>query len=451
MKTSTDIMYFLGIGGIGMSALARYFHSQGMTIHGYDAGRTPLTRQLEDQGMQIHYTEDVSQIPPNISRVIYTPAIPETNTEFQYFKSQGVKMEKRAAVIGEISRDLFTIAVAGTHGKTSITAMLTQVLHVADRPLTAFVGGIVRNFGTNFITSPKPRFMVIEADEFDRSLLTLHPNVAVITSIDADHLDVYSGLDDLHQTFLKFARLLPDDGLLVHEERLKLFDGEVKNRLSYGFSSDAGLTAENIHLEKDLYCFDVLQNATPLLSLKMQTPGKHYVENALAAIGVALHLGIEVPIIKKALENFTGVARRFDYRVRTRNNVYIDDYAHHPTELLATLQTARQLYPDKEMTVVFQPHLFSRTRDFADDFARVLGEADRLILLDIYPAREKPIPGVTSQMIVDKVMLDEKYIMTKKELFTFLKKEKPALLLTLGAGDIGLMVEEIEEILRVSR
>lgn len=450
MKTTTDIVYFLGIGGIGMSALARYFHSRRMTIYGYDAISTPLTRQLEAEGMFVHYTDDVVQIPEKVSRVIYTPAIPENNNEFRYFKSHGIKIEKRAAVVGEISRNLFTIAIAGTHGKTSITAMVAQTLHVAGKPMVAFIGGIARNFGTNFIVSERPRFMVVEADEFDRSLLRLHPDIAVVTSMDADHLDVYTGLEDLQHTFLKFARLLPENGWLIRLEKLKFFEGELKNDLSYGLSQNAGLSAGNIHLENDRYCFDVLQSGTVLTTLKMQVPGKHYVENALAAISVALHLDVDVSTIKEALENFSGVARRFDYRIRSSAQVYIDDYAHHPNELLATLHTVRQLYPGKEITVVFQPHLYSRTRDFADDFARVLSEADRLILLDIYPAREKPISGVTSRMIADKVSLKEKYVMSKKELFAYLKKEKPALLLTLGAGDIGLMVEDVEKILRGS-
>jgi len=450
LKSTTDIVYFLGIGGIGMSALARYFQSRGMTIYGYDACSTPLTKQLEAEGMHVHYEDDVLQIPEETSRVIYTPAIPEDNIEFQYFKSRGVKMEKRAVVVGQISRDLFTIAVAGTHGKTSITAMVAQTLHVAGIPIIAFIGGITKNFGTNFIVSEHPRIMVVEADEFDRSLLKLKPDIAVITSMDADHLEIYSGLADLQQTFLKFARLLPEKGLLVHEEKLKSFENEGINRLSYGLSGKAALSANNIHLEGYRYCFDVQQNRKLLMTLKMQVFGKHYVENTLAAIGVALHMDIDVSTIKKALENFTGVARRFDYRIRTSAMVYVDDYAHHPKELMATLRTVRKLYPGKEMTVVFQPHLYSRTRDFADDFARVLSEVDHLILLDIYPAREKPVPGVTSQMIADKVDIKEKYVMNKEELFVYLKKEKPALLLTLGAGDIGLMVEEVEKILKAS-
>jgi len=450
LKKRPDIVYFLGIGGIGMSALARYFHSRGVTIYGYDVSNTPLTLQLEAEGMHIHYVDNVSLIPENVTRVIYTPAIPEDNREFRYFKARNIKTEKRAAVIGEISRDLFTIAIAGTHGKTSITAMVAQILHTAGLPMVAFVGGIAKNFGTNLIISEHPQYMVVEADEYDRSLLTLHPDIGVITSVDADHLDVYSGLEDLQRTFLQFARLLPEKGLLIHQEKLKIFVGEIKNRMSYGTTCDAVLSADNIRLEEGRYCFDVRKNCKQLMLLKMHIPGRHYVENALAAIGVALRLDIEIPVIKRALETFTGVVRRFDYRIRTSERVYIDDYAHHPEELRATLQAVRQTYPGRKITAVFQPHLYSRTRDFADDFARVLSETDCLILLEIYPAREKPIPGITSRLIADKVNLKEKYIMDKKRLLAFLKREKPALLLTLGAGDIGLMVSEIEKIMLAS-
>ncbi len=450
MEKRADIIYFLGIGGIGMSALARYFHSPDITVYGYDMSSTPLTRQLEAEGMHIHYADDVSLIPENVTRVIYTPAIPETNREFRYFKARNIKMEKRAVVIGEISRDLFTIAIAGTHGKTSITAMVAQILHTAGLPMVAFVGGIAKNFDTNFIISDHPQYMVVEADEYDRSLLTLHPDIGVITSMDADHLDIYSGLEDLQRTFLQFARLLPEKGVLIHQEKLKIFVDEIKNRMSYGTTGDAALSADNIRLEEGCYCFDVRQNGEQLMLLKMHIPGRHYVENTLAAIGVSLRLNIRISVIKRALEAFAGVVRRFDYRIRTPEMVYIDDYAHHPEELRATLQAVRQTYPGRRITAVFQPHLYSRTRDFAGDFARALSEADCLILLEIYPAREKPVPGVTSRLIADKVNLKEKYIMDKKALFAFLKREKPALLLTLGAGDIGLMVSEIEKIMMAS-
>jgi len=450
LKKRPDIVYFLGIGGIGMSALARYFHSRGITIYGYDMSSTPLTRQLEAEGMHIHYVDDVLLIPENVTRVIYTPAIPDTNREFRYFKVRNIKTEKRAAVIGEVSRDLYTIAIAGTHGKTSITAMTAQILHTAGLPMVAFVGGIVKNFGTNFISSKHPQYMVVEADEYDRSLLTLHPDIGVITSVDADHLDIYSGLEDLQSTFLQFVRLLPEKGLLIHQEKLNFFVGKIKNRLPYGTTGDAALSANNIRLEDGCYCFDIRQNGRQLMMLKMHISGRHYVENALAAIGVALQLNIEIPVIKRALETFAGVVRRFDYRIRTPERIYIDDYAHHPEELRATFQAVRQCHPGRKITAVFQPHLYSRTRDFADDFARVLSGADCLILLEIYAAREKPIPGITSRLIADKVNLKEKYVMDKETLLAFLKKEKPALLLTLGAGDIGLMVREIEKIMMAS-
>ncbi len=443
-------MYFLGIGGIGMSALARYFKHLGMTVYGYDAVSTPFTRQLEAEGMYIHYVDDVAFIPENVSRVIYTPAVPQSNAEFRYFLSKGMIPEKRAAVVGELSRGLFTIAIAGTHGKTSITAMVSQLLYTAGYPMVAFIGGIAKNFGSNLVADEHPQYMIVEADEFDRSLLTLHPDVAVITSMDADHLDVYGDLESLRRTFFRFVRLLPERGLLVHHKSLSGIEKTGNNRWTYGLTPDAELSAGNIHLEGDRYCFDVLHHGKKLISLKMHVPGKHFAENALAAVGIGLYLKISPTIIKKALENFTGVVRRFDYRLHSAKNIFIDDYAHHPEELRATIQAVRQLYPHRELTVVFQPHLFSRTRDFASDFARALDKADRSILLDIYPAREKEVPGVTSHLIADKMTIEKKYVMSKTELLAFLKKEKPALLLTLGAGDIGLMAEEIEKILKGS-
>ncbi len=447
MKTQKDIVYFLGIGGIGMSALARWFHSRGASVYGYDAFATPLTRQLEKEGMHIHYEADVSFIPEKVDRVVFTPAVPQENPEFRYFREKGMKMEKRAEVLGSVSSGLYTLAIAGTHGKTSITAMVAHILREAGVPIVAFIGGIAKNFGTNFVLDANPQCMVVEADEFDHSLLTLHPDVAVVTSEDADHLDVYAGLEELRRTFVKFIRLLPPKGMLVHHVKLKNFEEEQVNRITYGLLEGAELTAENISIEDGRFCFDILYKGNVLTNLKMQVPGEHYVENALAAVGVALQMGIKAPVIKRALDDFQGVVRRFDYRIKTPERIYIDDYAHHPEEIRVTLKAARRLYPEKKMTVVFQPHLYSRTRDFAGDFARVLGQADQLVLLDIYPARERPIPGVTSALIADKVKGTQKQLMSKAELPAFLKQEKPELLLTLGAGDIGLMVKEIEKIL----
>ncbi len=447
MKTQKDIIYFLGIGGIGMSALARWFHSRGASVYGYDAFATPLTRQLEKEGMHIHYEADVSLIPEQVDRVVFTPAVPEENPEFRYFREKGMKMEKRAEVLGSISSSLYTIAIAGTHGKTSITAMVAHILKEAGIPIVAFIGGIAKNFGTNFVLDANPQCLVVEADEFDHSLLTLHPDVAVVTSEDADHLDVYDGLEELRRTFVKFTRLLPPKGTLVHHVKLKNFEEEQINRITYGLAEGAELTAENISIADGRFGFDILYKGSILTNLKMQVPGEHYVENALAAVGVALQMGIKAPAIKRALDGFQGVVRRFDYRIRTPERIYIDDYAHHPEEIRVTLEAVRRLYPEKKMTVVFQPHLYSRTRDFAADFAQVLSQADQLVLLDIYPAREKPIPGVTSHIIADRITDTEKQVMAKEDLLSFLKKEKPELLLTLGAGDIGLMVKEIEKIL----
>jgi UDP-N-acetylmuramate--alanine ligase len=448
MEKSKQILYFLGIGGIGMSALARYFNAQGSEIYGYDLHATPLTRALEREGMKIHYSPDITLIPQTISKVIYTPAVPKDNLEFQYFLTQKIPMLKRAETIGEISHQLITLAVAGTHGKTSITAMLAHILHRAQYEFVAFIGGISKNLKSNFYQSAHPRYMVIEADEYDRSLLQLAPNRAIITSMEADHLDIYADLDDLQQTFRQFAAKLGADDLLVYHSRLKGFEYLDVPAITYGLGPEDSVQAKNIHIESGRYCFELWQNGDFLGTVRMQVPGKHYVENALAAAAVARSIDIPVNVIIDALEHFSGVERRFDVKINQSDVVYIDDYAHHPTEIDNTLQAARSLYATKKICAVFQPHLFSRTRDFADDFARVLSKADCVVLLDIYPAREKPIEGVNSRLIFDKLTSREKYLLSKTELLQFLQNETHEVVLTLGAGDIGLMVNEIEKILR---
>lgn len=448
MKNEKKIVYFLGIGGIGMSALARYYNAHACQIYGYDLHATPLTKALEQEGMKIHYTPDVTLIPQNVDKVIVTPAVPKSNPEFQYFREKQIPMLKRAEAIGEISQQLVTLAVAGTHGKTSITAMLAHILHWAHYDFVAFVGGISKNLKSNFYQSVHPRYMVVEADEYDRSLLQLAPNRAIITSMEADHLDIYTDLDDLKQTFRQFADKLGPNDLLVYHEGLKGFEDLTAPAKTYGTGEGAYMQAKNIQIIDGHFCFDLWHNQNLLGEVRMQVPGKHYVENALAAAALALSVDIPVKVVIDALEHFQGVERRFDVRVNQPDVVYIDDYAHHPTELYRTLQAVRSLYPNKKICAVFQPHLYSRTRDFADDFARVLNEADCVVLLDIYPARETPIEGVSSRLIFDKLTLKDKQVLSKAELFQFLQKEKPEVLLTLGAGDIGLMVSEIEEMLK---
>jgi UDP-N-acetylmuramate--alanine ligase len=450
MSKPADILYFLGIGGIGMSALARYYQKQGCEIHGYDLTATPLTRQLEKEGMHLHYTEDISYIPAKVDKVIYTPAVPEDNAERMYFINKGIALQKRAEVLGEISREMFTIAVSGTHGKTSITALIAHILKTANFPILAFIGGVSKNLNSNVFISENPDYLVVEADEFDRSMLKLEPNLAVVTSMDADHLDVYQSLDEVHKTFLSFAKQLRPNGKLIAHNNLTIFENKFPGRVTYGLSEEAEIHAVNIKTEGGKFHFEVWNGKQLLMKVKMNIPGLHYVENALASVAIALQLKVDPEIIKKALESFTGVERRFDFRIQNIDLVYVDDYGHHPVEIKATIDAARMLYPDRKISAVFQPHLYSRTRDLADEFAVALSSLDQVFLLDIYPAREKPIPGVTSKIIFDKIEIKNKYLFDKKAFLEFLKGNRPEVLLSLGAGDIGMMVEDIEKILKSS-
>jgi len=440
-------LYFLGIGGIGMSALARYFNRLGKTIAGYDLTPTPLTALLEQEGMQIHYTEDISKIPEDTDVVVYTPAIPAENKEFVYLQESGLPMMKRARMLGELTKDHFTVAVAGTHGKTSISAMTAHIFNIAAKKITALVGGLMNNYHSNVILNLPADLLIVEADEFDRSFLEIQPDISVISSIDADHLDIYKDKQKLVRGFLDFARKLPEDGLLIHHNSLKLFDDIPAGKISYGIDKEADVRAENVRIEEGAFVFDLAFEQIRIDGIRMAVPGYHYVENALAAATVCLKKDVTPEKVKQGLESFKGVERRFDYRIRTRDLVFIDDYAHHPEEIRATIRAVRAVYPGKNITGVFQPHLYSRTRDFAADFARVLETLDKVILLPIYPAREKPVKGVDSSVILDKINNPEKEMLTKEQLLEYLKQEKPELLLTIGAGDIGMMVPEIEKIL----
>ena len=440
-------LYFLGIGGIGMSALARYFNRQGKRIAGYDLTPTPLTAQLEQEGMQIHYAEDISKIPEETDLVVYTPAIPGENKEFIYLQQSAMPMMKRARILGELTKNHFTVAVAGTHGKTSISAMTAHIFNVAEKKITALVGGLMNNYKSNVILNLPADILLVEADEFDRSFLEIQPDISVISSMDADHLDIYKDKQKLIRGFLDFARKLPEKGLLIHHHKLKLFDDIPVKRISYGIDKEAGVSAGNVRIEEGAFVFDLKFGKTSINGIRMAVPGYHYVENALAAATVCLTQNVSPEDVKRGLETFKGVERRFDYRIRTESLVFIDDYAHHPEEIRATIRAVRAVYPGKKITGVFQPHLFSRTRDFADEFARSLEVLDKIILLTVYPAREKPIQGVDSSIILDKINNPEKMLVSKEQLFKYLQQEKPDVLLTLGAGDIGMMVPEIEKIL----
>jgi len=441
-------VYFLGIGGIGMSALARFFKKQGADVYGYDRTRTPLTITLENEGMHIHYDEDVAQIPDNLSRIIYTPAIPKENKEYIYFTENGFELKKRAEVLGELSKEFFTIAIAGTHGKTSISSLAAHMLKAAGRNLTALIGGILKNYGSNFILSETTDILLVEADEYDRSFLQLQPDISVISSMDADHLDIYGDSNELKNTFFQFAEKLDKQGVLIYHNSLPELKQVVKKSVSYSARTVAACMAEKVHVENGNFVFDLVYDSVRIENIELAVPGLHYVENALAAAAIGFEVGLNPAEIKSGLESFEGVQRRFDYHIKTDELVFIDDYAHHPQELKVTIEAAKTLYPNKIITGVFQPHLFSRTQDFADEFAKALDGLDEIILLDIYPAREKPIAGVTSEIIFSKMKNQHKKLLKKNELINYLSGNKPEILITLGAGDIGLMLNDIETILK---
>jgi len=441
-------LYFLGIGGIGMSALARYFNRQGKNIVGYDLTPSPLTDRLEKEGMKIHYNEDVTKIPADIDLAVYTPAIPADNSELEHLKSTGIPLLKRAGLLGRMTESHFAIAVAGTHGKTSISAMITHIFNQAGKNITALVGGIMNNYRSNVVINRQDDFLLVEADEFDRSFLTIEPDISVISSLDADHLDVYRDKENLRKNFLRFAAKLSGEGLLIHHTGLKLFD-EIKTRkISYGISEEAQVRAENIVIKKGNFVFDLVFGKLRISAIQMTIPGFHYIENALAAAAVSLESGIQPEGIRSGLESFKGVERRFEYRIRTGKTIFIDDYAHHPREISATITAVKSLYPDKKITGIFQPHLYSRTRDFAKEFAASLEPLDEVVLLPVYPAREKPIQGVEADIIYENLKNSNKIIVQREELLGYLENENTDVLLTLGAGDIGLLVPEIEKLLK---
>jgi len=440
-------VYFIGIGGIGMSALARYFANRGCLVSGYDKTQTTLTLALESEGLAVTYQDDVAALPPPFLApaadllVVYTPAIPQQAQLLNYFRTQGHNLQKRSEVLGIISKGQFCIAVAGTHGKTTTSSIIAHLLTHSGYGCTAFLGGIATNYNSNFLLGDN-QVVVVEADEYDRSFLTLHPSISVITSMDADHLDIYGDAEQLTESFQLFAKQLKVDGTLFVRAGLP-----VLNSLSYGLNNDAAHRAKNIRVVDANFVFDYQDAQTEINDLCLLLPGKHNIENAVAAIAVALKLGISTEKIKAAVATFKGVKRRFEYQVRTAEHIYIDDYAHHPEELKACFDAVRQLYPDQTLTVIFQPHLYTRTRDFADEFAEVLSTADELILLDIYPARELPLTGIDSAFLLDKITLNNAAVFSKDAALAHIKNKKPALLLTVGAGDIDTLVQPLKKLL----
>ncbi|MFZ4400395.1 MAG: UDP-N-acetylmuramate--L-alanine ligase [Bacteroidales bacterium] len=443
-----NIIYFLGIGGIGMSALARYYHAKGYEVHGYDKTQTPLTNQLIQEGMFIHFEEDVNKIPQSIEFVIYTPAIPSDHKEFIYFTQNGFVIYKRSQVLGLITKENKGIGIAGTHGKTTISTMTAHLLKQSSIDCSAFLGGISKNYNSNLLLSDKSNYVVIEADEFDRSFLQLHPYIAVVSSIDADHLDIYGDKEQLKLSFEAYISQIQKGGILIVKKDLKLELPEKIKVYTYSLDRNSDFHAEGIQIKNGYYYFDFIHPDGIIKDVKMGYPGLHNIENAIAAISIAWITGVNEEEIRNAIAGFEGVNRRFDIRIRTENLVYIDDYAHHPEELKACVNSVRNLFKDKKITGIFQPHLFSRTRDFADEFAESLDLMDEIILLDIYPARELPIPGVTSKILLDKINKKNKFLLQKNEILNFLKTRKPEVLLTLGAGDIDQLVEPIEKMLK---
>jgi UDP-N-acetylmuramate--alanine ligase len=436
-------VYFVGIGGIGMSALARYFAKRGCVVCGYDKTRTALTTQLEQEGIVISFFDDEGTIPVAFQEkyddtmIVYTPAIPKDSLILNFFKNKSFDLKKRSQVLGIISEGMFCVAVAGTHGKTTTSSMVAHILTDTGFGCTAFLGGIASNYNSNVLYGNN-NVVVVEADEYDRSFLTLHPDIAVITSMDADHLDIYGDEGHLRESFNLFASQLKPEG------RLFVKDGLPIAGITYSATGQSAINAKNIRVQDGCFMFDFEDGYTTIKDLALAMPGKHNVENATAAIGVALSLGIHPQSVKKAVASFKGVKRRFETIVKTSEQVYIDDYAHHPEELRACFDAVRQLYPDKKLTVIFQPHLFTRTRDFADDFAKVLNTADEVVLLEIYPAREKPIEGVNSQMLLNKMTLEAKQICAKDNVVELIESKKPELILTVGAGDIDTLIAPLK-------
>ncbi|HKM93505.1 MAG TPA: UDP-N-acetylmuramate--L-alanine ligase [Prolixibacteraceae bacterium] len=436
-------LYFLGIGGIGMSALARFAKAQGKHVCGYDLTATPLTRQIETEGIAVHYTDNINQLPntflPANTLVVRTPAVPENLNELQVLQSRQYNIVKRSQLLGFLTNSRFSIAVAGTHGKTSVTTMIAHLLHQTGNNAGAFLGGISRNFNSNLVLpAPENNTVVIEADEYDRSFLQLKPSIAVITSVDPDHLDIYGTYEKVREAFGAFLNNVDDDGIALINQRVNLlqFLPNYLKVYTYSIENDADFHIQNLRVENQKYIFDFHTPYMIIPAVKMGYPGKVNVENMVAAAAAAILAGSDPMAVCAAVESFKGVIRRFDVLFANNEVTYIDDYAHHPRELEATINSIKELYADKKVLGIFQPHLYSRTNDFADGFAQSLDLLDEAILLDIYPAREHPIPGVTSKTILDKMKIEQKTMCSLAEVVDVLKDRKFDVLLTMGAGSI---------------
>jgi UDP-N-acetylmuramate--alanine ligase len=441
-------IYFIGIGGIGMSALARYFVSKGFNVAGYDKTSTQITDALNKINIDIHFEDDVKLIgKPYLNKketlIVYTPAIPDSHHEFNYFKDEKFSILKRSEVLGQITSHTICFAVAGTHGKTTTTSILGHLLNECDVEVTAFLGGISENYNSNLIQSGT-KVTVVEADEFDRSFLTLSPDYACITSMDADHLDIYGEKDAMEMSFNAFAKKLKSNGKLFVKKGLPI------TGITYGVDEAADYAATNIKVKNGTYVFDVLTPNKHIENFKFNLPGRHNLSNALIALAMALEYGCPPESLASALASYKGVKRRFTYQIKTEDLVFIDDYAHHPEEINAVFQAVQEMYPGQRILVIFQPHLYSRTRDFADEFAQSLSNFDEVILLDIYPARELPIEGVTSEWLLHKIDNSNKKLVSKSEMISEIQKTRAQIIITLGAGDIGEEVESIKQSLSIA-
>jgi UDP-N-acetylmuramate--alanine ligase len=446
--SNIQTIYFIGIGGIGMSALARYFHSKNVAVSGYDKTSTVLTRTLEASGIPIHYEERLDLIPENPDLVVYTPAIPATQAELVYYRQKEISVVKRSDVLQMITESSFNICIAGTHGKTTVTSMIAHLLRHSGYGCNAFLGGIAANYQTNFWSSER-NVVVVEADEYDRSFLKLVPDVAVITSMDPDHLDIYGTPEAVTDAFVEFSQKLKPGGCLVSKYGMKR-SAELSAAYQYHYDYQnplADVKAVNLQVVQGAYCFDVQFSNFMVSDIMLPMGGLHNIENAIAAITVAKYLGIEDEKIRAAIADFKGVKRRFEYIVNQPGQVLIDDYAHHPEELRALITGVRSLFANKKMVLVFQPHLFSRTNDLAKEFAESLDLADQVILLPIYPARELPMEGVTSYSILDKMQLADKAVLEKEAMLAWIEANKPDLVVMAGAGDIDVLVQQVKNIL----
>jgi len=439
-------VYFIGIGGIGMSALARYFNTNGKVVAGYDRTPTDITEMLEKEGIKVHFTDELDAIPNSFKNVettlvVYTPAVPKDHKELVFFQENGYQVVKRSEVLGFITKNTFCLAVAGTHGKTTTSSILAHIMVESGASVSAFLGGIAENFNSNLVLKGS-EYTVVEADEFDRSFLRLSPNIACITSMDADHLDIYGDEQHLIEGFHEFAGKIKPGGNLIVHNGLNIA-GE-----TYGLEDNSDYSFQNIHIVDGIYHFDFKYAGGIYKDITFMKPGRHNLLNALAAIAMAVKAGIAPEKLLPHLATFKGVKRRFSYIIKEKDFVFIDDYAHHPSEINALYQAVTEMYPNTPKTIVFQPHLFTRTRDFMNDFAKSLSQFDEVILLDIYPARELPIEGITSQVLLEKITTSKKTLISKTELIPLLLKKRPQLLLAVGAGDIGAEVAHIKEAMK---